>query len=181
MARGHSGSQLQGPSNPAGQSPLSQDSWFSDPPKPFIQDLGLPCTPTRATNRFPVLPVPRPLPLPSRSWNPVLVLPPTPVDNRHRSFGHLGNGAPGGGVHPALLITAGLPGVSIRSPQGSTRPSAPASFSNRGGTFLPICPSLCPVLSSEQVLPPGPLSTPAGPWRFHGINSFEHLKLRASC
>lgn len=47
VAREHSGAQLQGPSHPAGQSPLSQDSSHSGPSGPFLRNLGLPCAPTR--------------------------------------------------------------------------------------------------------------------------------------
>lgn len=54
----------------------------------------------------------------------------------------------------ALLIIAALAGVSIRSPGVLARPSAPASFSNRG-IFLLFCP------------PPNfsVLNTQAGPWK----------------
>lgn len=165
VAREHSGSQLQGPSRPAGQCPLSQDSSYSGPSGPFLRNLGLPCAPTRVQTG-------------SQSsqclgHSHFRLDPETPYwlylhhewTTGTTPLGIWAVGPRAG--RPALLITAGRSGVSIRSPQVTARPSGPASFSNRGGTLSPLCLSPCLVLGSAQVTswtPRHPSWPPEGPW-----------------
>lgn len=75
---------------------------------------------------------------------------------------------------PALLVSGGLSGASVRSP------SAPAPFSKEGGASLPLCLCPCLLLESQPVLstgPPAPGRTPEV--SMEGI--LFGIKLRGSC
>lgn len=75
------------------------------------------------------------------------------------------------GLCPALLGTGSLSGVSIRSQRCQPDPRHQLHVVTKV-IFSSPCLSPCLFPGSKQVLPTGPLSTPAGPRRFHGMNSF---------